>query len=111
MSSPVIILVEPQMGENIGAAARAMLNCGLTRMRLVRPRDGWPNPKAQASASGADKVIGSVQDALGPAIETAKLVLDKLKDAKPGEVTVTFGLKVSGKLDWFVARAATSWSD
>src|SRR5579859_3184409 len=45
------------MGENIGAAARAMLNCGLTRMRLVRPRDGWPNPKALASASGADVVI------------------------------------------------------
>jgi tRNA/rRNA methyltransferase len=54
---PIIILVEPQMGENIGAAARAMLNCGLTRMRIVRPRDGWPNPKALASASGADIVI------------------------------------------------------
>ena len=56
-NSPIIILVEPQLGENIGAAARAMLNCGLTRMRLVRPRDGWPNPKAVASASGADAVI------------------------------------------------------
>ncbi len=50
---PSIILVEPQMGENIGAAARAMLNCGLTDMRLVRPRDGWPNEKATAMSSGA----------------------------------------------------------
>lgn len=50
---PVIILVRPQMGENIGAAARAMLNFGLTEMRLVDPRDGWPNPKAVAMASGA----------------------------------------------------------
>lgn len=50
---PVIILVRPQMGENIGAAARAMLNFGLTQMRLVDPRDGWPNPRAVAMASGA----------------------------------------------------------
>lgn len=51
--TPVIILVRPQMGENIGAAARAMLNFGMTEMRLVSPRDGWPNPKAVAMASGA----------------------------------------------------------
>lgn len=50
---PVIILVRPQMGENIGAAARAMLNFGLSEMRLVEPRDGWPNPRAVAMASGA----------------------------------------------------------
>lgn len=50
---PAIILVRPQMGENIGAAARAMLNFGLTDMRLVDPRDGWPNPRAIAMASGA----------------------------------------------------------
>lgn len=50
---PVIILVRPQMGENIGAAARAMLNFGLTGLRLVAPRDGWPNPRAVAMASGA----------------------------------------------------------
>lgn len=53
MEQPVIILVRPQMGENIGAAARAMLNFGLTEMRLVDPRDGWPNPRAVAMASGA----------------------------------------------------------
>jgi tRNA/rRNA methyltransferase len=54
---PAIILVEPQMGENIGAAARAMANFGLTDLRLVRPRDGWPNQQAVRSASGADRVI------------------------------------------------------
>ncbi len=54
---PAIILVEPQLGENIGTAARAMLNCGLTELRLVRPRDGWPNAKAVAAASGADRVL------------------------------------------------------
>jgi tRNA/rRNA methyltransferase len=54
---PVVILVEPQLGENIGTAARAMLNCGLEELRLVRPRDGWPNAKAVTAASGADAVI------------------------------------------------------
>jgi tRNA/rRNA methyltransferase len=58
---PVIILVEPQLGENIGAAARAMLNCGLKRMRIVRPRDGWPNARALAAASGADAVIEAAE--------------------------------------------------
>ncbi len=55
--APAIILVKPQLGENIGMAARAMLNCGLTEMRLVAPRDGWPNPAAVAAASGADVVL------------------------------------------------------
>lgn len=54
---PAIILVVPQLGENIGATARAMLNFGLTDLRLVRPRDGWPNPAAEAPASGADQVL------------------------------------------------------
>ena len=54
---PCFILVRPQMGENIGAAARAMLNFGLERMRIVDPRDGWPNPKAVAMASGAGRVL------------------------------------------------------
>ena len=54
---PAIILVEPQLGENIGATARAMLNCGLDDLRLVNPRDGWPNPNAGAAASGADVVL------------------------------------------------------
>jgi len=54
---PVIVLVRPQLGENIGKAARAMLNFGLTEMRLVAPRDGWPNPSAGPAASGADEVL------------------------------------------------------
>lgn len=67
---PAIILVQPQLGENIGTAARAMYNCGLTDLRLVKPRDGWPNKKAVAAASGADtvldkaKLFDSVEDAI-----------------------------------------------
>ncbi|MDO8884944.1 RNA methyltransferase, partial [Pseudotabrizicola sp.] len=57
MIEPAFILVRPQMGENIGAAARAMLNFGLTRMRIVAPRDGWPNPRAVAMASGAGRLL------------------------------------------------------
>jgi tRNA/rRNA methyltransferase len=56
-SAPAVILVRPQLGVNIGACARAMLNFGLTDLRLVSPRDGWPNPDAGPSASGADEVL------------------------------------------------------
>jgi tRNA/rRNA methyltransferase len=55
--APAVILVEPQLGENIGMVARAMLNCGLTDLRLVRPRDGWPNSMAVKAAAGADAVL------------------------------------------------------
>lgn len=55
--APVIVLVRPQLGQNIGKAARAMLNFGLTEMRLVAPRDGWPNPDAGPAASGADAIL------------------------------------------------------
>jgi len=58
---PVIVLVRPQLGENIGKAARAMLNFGLVEMRLVSPRDGWPNPQAGPAASGADRVLEGAQ--------------------------------------------------
>lgn len=58
---PVIVLVRPQLGENIGKAARAMLNFGLVEMRLVAPRDGWPNPSAGPAASGADVVLEKAQ--------------------------------------------------
>lgn len=60
-SMPVILLVEPQLGDNIGATARAMLNFGLSDLRLVRPRDGWPNGRARATSSGADVVIDAVR--------------------------------------------------
>ncbi|PCD75824.1 RNA methyltransferase [Pseudothioclava arenosa] len=70
---PAIILVRPQMGENIGAAARAMLNFGLDKLRLVDPRDGWPNPKAVAMASGA---AGKVLDHAGVFADVAGAVAD-----------------------------------
>jgi tRNA/rRNA methyltransferase len=57
LGGPPVILHQPQLGENIGLAARAMLNCGLTEMRLVAPRDGWPNEKARTASSGAVAVI------------------------------------------------------
>lgn len=57
MSQPAFVLVRPQMGENIGASARAMWNFGLDRMRVVAPRDGWPNPAAVALASGAGRLL------------------------------------------------------
>ncbi|MDP4795638.1 MAG: RNA methyltransferase [Rhodospirillales bacterium] len=56
-----VILVEPQLGENIGMCARAMWNCGVTDLRLVNPRDGWPSDSARAAASGADVVIDQVR--------------------------------------------------
>ncbi len=67
---PVILLVEPQLGENIGMCARAMLNCGLEHLRLVRPRDGWPNPAAVATAADADRVLemAEVHDTVEAAI-------------------------------------------
>lgn len=70
MNTPVIVLVRPQLGENIGKAARAMLNFGLTEMRLVAPRDGWPNPAAGPAAAGADIVLehARVFDTLAEAV-------------------------------------------
>lgn len=67
---PVIVLVRPQLGQNIGKAARAMLNFGLTEMRLVAPRDGWPNPEAGPAASGADSVLrdATVYDSVADAV-------------------------------------------
>lgn len=68
---PAIVLVEPQLGENIGTAARAMYNCGLVDLRLVRPREPWPNEKARSASSGADPVIdgarvyGDLREAVG----------------------------------------------
>ena len=69
MIPPAFILVRPQMGENIGAAARAMLNFGLERMRIVAPRDGWPNSAAVAMASGAGRVLD--QAGLFPDVQAA----------------------------------------
>ncbi len=85
--APAVILVEPQMGENIGAAARAMLNCCWTDLRLVRPRDGWPNERARAMASGADLVIDGTQvfDSTAEAIADLQMVL--ATTARPRDMT------------------------
>src|SRR6476661_5421746 len=61
LTGPVVILVEPQLGENIGMAARAMGNFALSRLRIVNPRDGWPNISAQRAAAGADHILDHVE--------------------------------------------------
>ena len=73
---PIIVLVRPQLGQNIGKAARAMLNFGLTELRLVAPRDGWPNPDAGPAASGADVVLerASVFPTVAAAVADCSLV-------------------------------------
>ena len=76
LPTPAVILCEPQLGENIGTAARAMANFGLWDLRLVRPRDGWPNERAIAAASRADHVLEKVRvfETLEAAIADLKLV-------------------------------------
>jgi tRNA/rRNA methyltransferase len=76
LAGPVVILVEPQLGENIGMAARAMGNFALGRLRLVKPRDGWPNVAAQRAAAGADHILGNVElfDTVEQAIADLTLV-------------------------------------
>lgn len=74
---PAVILVEPQMGENIGAAARAMLNFGLTDLRIVQPRDGWPNERAYALASGAAPLLDNARlfDSTQEAVEDLSFIM------------------------------------
>jgi tRNA/rRNA methyltransferase len=76
VKAPAIVLVRPQLGENIGKAARAMLNFGLTDLRLVAPRDGWPNPSAGPAASGADVVLAEARvfDSVAEAVADCPLV-------------------------------------
>lgn len=83
---PAIILVRPQLGENIGKAARAMLNFGLTEMRVVAPRDGWPNPSAFPAAAGADIVLEKAK--LFPTVEAAIADLHRVyaTTARPREL-------------------------
>lgn len=127
---PAIILCRPQMGENIGAAARAMLNFGLTDMRLVAPRDGWPNPKAIAMASGAAgrvldhaRVYPSLAEAMAdidhayattargreltkPVLTPATAMQDaRVRTAQGGRVAVIFGPERAGLENDDVARA------
>jgi len=77
IAGPIVVLVEPQLGQNIGTVARAMANFGLLRLRLVRPRDGWPNIQAQRAAAGADAVLEGAQlfDTLEAAVADCHVVL------------------------------------
>jgi tRNA/rRNA methyltransferase len=86
---PAMILVEPQMGENIGAAARGMWNFGLRHMRVVSPRDGWPNPRAVALASGAGSLLDEAQvhDDTRSAIDDLNYVF--ATTARPREMSKT----------------------
>ncbi|MDB5723618.1 MAG: rRNA methyltransferase [Novosphingobium sp.] len=114
---PIIVLVRPQLGENIGKAARAMLNFGLTELRLVTPRDGWPNPSAGPSSAGADEVLenATVHASLADAVsdcanvyattvrkrEVTKPVLTPEQAAReihtqPGRSAIVFGPERSG---------------
>ncbi|MBI3435826.1 MAG: TrmJ/YjtD family RNA methyltransferase [Proteobacteria bacterium] len=77
VAGPLVVLVEPQLGENIGAAARVMANFGLSRLRIVRPKQGWPNDKARVMAAGADRVLDDavIHPTLAAAIGDCEFVL------------------------------------
>jgi tRNA/rRNA methyltransferase len=84
---PVFVLVRPQLGENVGAAARAMWNFGLRRMRVVAPRDGWPNERAVATASGAGGLLDEAMLADTTAQAVADLSCVYATTARPRELT------------------------
>ncbi len=93
-NSPAIVLVEPQLGDNVGATARAMLNCALTDLRLVNPRDGWPSERARAMASGADAVLDAARvfDTVAEAVADLQVVFAttaRHRDMVKDEVTPT----------------------
>ena len=126
--NPIIILVRPQLGQNIGKAARAMLNFGLTELRLVAPRDGWPNPEAGPAASGADIVLqqavvfDSVADAIADCstvfastVRRRDLIMPVVGPeemaaqihATPGRTAILFGPERSGLASEDVALATS----
>ncbi|MFT7304666.1 MAG: tRNA/rRNA methyltransferase [Akkermansiaceae bacterium] len=125
---PVIILVETQMGANIGMCARAMLNCGLDQLRLVRPRDGWPNESARATAADADRVLDhakvydNIDDAIGdcervfaatarqrtlriPGLDLREAVAELVKATPPPKTAILFGPEASGLDNETLSRA------
>ena len=130
LAGPVVILVEPQLGENIGMAARAMGNFGLTRLRIVNPRDGWPNVHAKRAAAGADHILDHAElfDTVAQAVADCTLLFATTArahdQAKPvvapeeaareivaqagqdtGEIGILFGRERSGLLNEEVAIA------
>ena len=130
LAGPIVILVEPQLGENIGMAARAMGNFGLTRLRIVNPRDGWPNVHAKRAAAGADHILDHAElfDTVAEAVADCTLLFATTArahdQAKPvvspemaareivahtgqgtGEIGILFGRERSGLLNEEVAIA------
>lgn len=83
---PVVILDHPQLGENIGFAARAMLNCGLVHLRIVKPRGGWPNDRATAAAAGATSLLEAARIADGLGAATADLTRLYATTARPRDM-------------------------
>lgn len=125
-TSPAIIMVQPQLGENIGAGARVMLNFGLTDLRLVAPRDGWPNPAAEPMAAGAfeagvtarlfesvDAAVADLTHVLATTARPRGMEKDVLDTAgavarlagRPGQGGVLFGAEKSGLPNDAVALA------
>lgn len=131
MTDPAFVLIRPQMGENIGASARAMWNFGLDQMRVVAPRDGWPNPRAVALASGAGRVLDGAQhfattaealhdrthvyattarprDLTKPVMTPAEAMEDaKARSANGEKIAVLFGPERTGMENDDIARANT----
>jgi tRNA/rRNA methyltransferase len=116
---PIVVLVEPQLGENIGTAARAMANFGLTRMRLVKPRDSWPNVHARRAASGADNILdGAVlYDSLPAALADCSFVLattarahDQAKPViGPAEAAAEMALRIAARENVAVMFGRERW--
>ncbi len=126
---PAFVLIRPQMGENIGAAARGMWNFGLDRMRIIDPRDGWPNQKAVAMASGAGRLLDEAQifpdtpsaiadcdyvyattarpRGLTKPVLTPQAAMEEARDriAAGGKVAVMFGPERAGMENEDIARA------
>ncbi len=107
--TPAVILVHPQLGENIGAACRCMLNFGLTDLRLVAPRDGWPNPDAISMAAGAAPVLenAKVYDTTAQAVADLKYVLAATARRRELEIPVigteTIGAELQGMANTGIA--------
>lgn len=96
---PAIILVDPQLGENIGMVARAMMNCGLMDLRLVRPRDGWPNDRAKTASAGAAEVVKTARVFASTAEAVADLQYLLATTARPRHSTQLVLTPHSGALE------------
>ena len=104
-NAPAVVLVRPQLGQNIGKAARAMLNFGLTDLRLVNPRDGWPNPDAGPAASGADIVLEAARVFPSVADAVADCAMVYASTVRPRELMMPV-LSPAGMAEAIAASAA-----